>query len=110
MNYYRFKEKCTNALDHPNSPSLFFISFVSILLIVILFNTTDQEFRRFNTTNDRSTLMDTLMIITLHMDPERDQRRIIRALRSPHDNPPPKALNAGYRSIRESHRSDLSWQ
>ena len=71
--------------------SFLFTSLVSILLIVVFIRyTTDQEFRRFTATNDRSTLMDTLQDYYLTRGSWKDIERAELFVRfpSPHDNQP----------------------
>lgn len=73
--------------------SFLFTSLVSILLIVVFIRyTTDQEFRRFTATNDRSTLMETLQDYYLTQGSWKDIERAELFVRfpSPHDNPPPR--------------------
>lgn len=77
--------------------SFLFISLVSILLIVAYIRyTTDQEFRRFTATNDRSTLMDTLedYYITHGSWKEIENAELFVRFPAPHENPPPRPYNA----------------
>jgi signal transduction histidine kinase len=77
--------------------SFLFISFVSVLLIVIFIRyTTDREFRRFTTTNDRYSLMDTLEDYYVTHGSWKDIESAELSVRfpAPHDNPPPKPYNA----------------
>lgn len=71
--------------------SFLFISFVSILLIVIFIRyTTDLEFRRFTATNDRYSLMDTLEDYYVTHGSWKDIERAELSVRfpTPHDTPP----------------------
>jgi two-component system sensor histidine kinase BaeS len=77
--------------------SFLFISFVSILLIVIFIRyTTDREFRRFTTLNDRYSLMDTLEDYYVTHGSWKDIESAELPLRfpAPHNNPPPSPNTA----------------
>jgi len=73
------------------------ISLVSILLIVVFIRyTTDQEFRRFTTTNDRSTLMETLEDYYTAQGSWAgiEQAELSMNFPLPSDEPPPRRFNA----------------
>src|SRR5512146_2405223 len=72
------------------------ISLVSVLLVVLFARyTTDREFRRFTTTNDRSTLMGTLQdyYVTRGSWSGIDQAELFLRYPARNNNPPPKPFN-----------------
>ncbi|HLO29576.1 MAG TPA: ATP-binding protein [Anaerolineales bacterium] len=73
------------------------ISLVSVLLIVLFARyTTDQEFRRFTTTNNRSTLMDTLhdYYVTHGSWDNIEHAELFVRFGGPNNKPPPRPYNA----------------